>query len=206
MSGTRALFASIGASVSLVAAAALSLLAVSAVFAFGGWSTPVAESARQSALVLTADAAPKHATAAKPVKLPAPVHASRASRAAARASGAAKPAPRADAALATNRSARTHGSIAGVTSHDLSLPQGPDAKPQAPAPPAKKAAGDGVRTAGDDISSKVQNAGNALSQITDELLPPVTKTVQSVVNILAALLRRTTNGLGTVVDGALPAK
>ena len=70
MSGTRALFASIGASVSLVAAAALSLLAVSAVFAFGGWSTPVAESARQSALVLTTDATPKRAAGAKPVKLP----------------------------------------------------------------------------------------------------------------------------------------
>ena len=57
MSGTRALFASIGASVFLVAAAALSLLAVSAVFAFGGWSDPVAESGRQTALVLAADVA-----------------------------------------------------------------------------------------------------------------------------------------------------
>ena len=90
MSGTRALFASIGASVSLVAAAALSLLAVSAVFAFGGWSAPVAESARQSALVLTTDAAPGRAAGTKAVKLPAPMHASRASRAAARASAAAK--------------------------------------------------------------------------------------------------------------------
>jgi hypothetical protein len=203
MSGTRALFASIGASVSLVAAAALSLLAVSAVFAFGGWSSPVGESARQSALVLTADAAPKRAAAAKPVKLPAPTHASRASRSAAHVAATGKPSQRTAAALVTNRSARTHGSAAGVTNPNLSLPQASDAKPSAP---AKKAAGDGVRTAGDDISSKVQNAGNALSQITDELLPPVTKTVQSVVNILAALLRRTTNGLGTVVDGALPAK
>jgi hypothetical protein len=206
MSGTRALFASIGASVSLVVAAALSLLAVSAVFAFGGWSTPVTGSARQSALVLTADAAPKRAAGAKPVKLPAPMHGSRASRSAARVATARKPAVRAAAALVTNRSARTHGSVAAVTSPSLSLPQPSDAKPSAPASPAKKAAGDGVRTAGDDISSTVQSAGTALSQITDELLPPVTKTVQSVVNILAALLRRTTNGLGGVVDGALPAK
>ncbi len=206
MSGTRALFASIGASVSLVAAAALSLLAVSAVFAFGGWSAPVAESARQSALVLTTDAAPGRAAGTKAVKLPAPMHASRASRAAARASAAAKPSPRANAALAANRSATSRGSVAGVTNLDLSLPQGSDAKPQAPAPPARKAAGDGVRTAGDDISSTVQNAGNALTQITNELLPPVTKTVQTVVNVLAALLRRATNGVGSVVDGALPAK
>jgi hypothetical protein len=204
MSGTRALFASIGASVSLVAAAALSLLAVSAVFAFGGWSTPVGDSARQSALVLTADAAPKRAAAAKPVELPAPMHASRASRSTAHVAATGKPSQRAAATLVTNRSARTHGSAAGVANPNLSLPQPSDAKP-APAP-AKKAAGDGVRTAGDDISSTVQNAGTALSQITDELLPPVTKTVQSVVNILAALLRRTTNGLGGVVDSALPAK
>jgi hypothetical protein len=207
MSGTRALFASIGASVSLVVAAALSLLAVSAVFAFGGWSTPVADSTRQSALVLTADAAPKPLAAAKPVKLPAPVHGSRQSRAVAHATGTAKSSLRDNAALAQSRSARTHGSIAGVTGSDLSLPQTPAAKPPAaPTTPARKAAGDGVRTAGDDISSKVQNAGNALTQVTDELLPPVTKTVQSVVNILAALLRRTTNGLGGVVDGALPTK
>lgn len=205
MSGTRALFASIGASVSLVAAAALSLLAVSAVFAFGGWSMPVAESARQSALVLTTDAAPKRAASTKPVKLPAPIHSSRASRAAVRASGAAKSSGAA-AALSANRSAGSHGSIAGVTSPDLRLPQAADAKPAAPAPPAKKAAGDGVRTAGEDLSSTVQSTGNALTQITNELLPPVTKTVQTVVNVLAALLRRTTNGLGSVVDGALPAK
>lgn len=204
MSGTRALFASIGASVSLVVAAALSLLAVSAVFAFGGWSTPVAESARQSALVLTTDATPKRTAGVKPVKLPAPMHSSREARAATRAS-AAKPSARAATALVTNRSARTRGSVAGVTSPDLSLPQTSDAKPLSPAP-AKKAAGDGVRTAGDDLSSTVQNAGNALTQVTDELLPPVTKTVQTVVNIVAALLRRTTDGLGSVVDGALPAK
>ena len=206
MSGTRALFASIGASVLLVAAAALSLLAVSAVFAFGGWSPPVAESTRQSALVLTADAAPKRAASTKPVKLPAPI---RAVRAATRTAASAKPPPRAAAAaaLVTSRLARTRGSIAAVTSPGLSLPQGPDAKPASPAPPpAKKAAGDGVRTAGEDLSSTVQSTGNALSQVTNELLPPVTRTVQTVANIVAALLRRTTNGVGTVVDGTLPAK
>ena len=52
MSGTRALFTSIGVSFSLVAAAALSLLAVSAVFAFGGWSDPVVEPINQAAIVL----------------------------------------------------------------------------------------------------------------------------------------------------------
>lgn len=205
MSGTRALFASIGASVSLIAAAALSLLAVSAVFAFGGWSDPVAESVRQSALVLTADAAPKHASSAKPVKLSAPIHRRSGSRSAvSRAKGSAKPRPQAAPALAAGRSPKTHGSVAAVTSPELSLPQSPAAaKPQAPA--AKKSPGDGVRTAGDDLSSTVQNAGDALSQVTNDLLPPVTKTVQSVVNLLAALLRRTTNTVGGVVD-VLPAK
>jgi hypothetical protein len=203
MSGTRALFASIGASVSLVAAAALSLLAVSAVFAFGGWSDPVAESVRQSALVLPPDAAPKRVAAAKPVKLPAPIHRSRATRAAALAPPVAKPSPRTGAALVTGRSARTKGSVGAGANPDLKLPD--TAGKQPPVPP-KKAAGDGVRSAGDDLSGAVQSTGNKLGEVTDALLPPVTNAVQSVVNILAALLRRTTNGLAGAVDGVLPAR
>ncbi len=206
MSGTRALFASIGASVALVAAAALSLLGVSAVFAFGGWSPPVAESARQSALVLTADAAPKHTAAAKPVKLPAPARASRESRAVAQASRPARTSVRADAAPAQSRSARTHSSVAAVTSPELSPPSAAVRPPAPSAPPAKKAAGDGVRSAGDDVAATVQSAGTALAGTTSVLLPPVTESVQTVVNVLAALLNRTTNGVGTVVDGALPVK
>jgi hypothetical protein len=205
MSGTRALFASIGASVSLVAAAALSLLAVSAVFAFGGWSDPVAESARQSALVLTTDASPSRGSSAQPVKLPAPTHGNRESRAVARAAAPAKPSLRAAAALATGRSARTHGSIGAVTSPELRPPDTSTVQ-QSPPPPARKAPGDGVRSAGADLSATVQNTGNALSQVTSELLPPVTNTVQTVVNIVAALLRRTTGGVAGALDGALPAK
>src|SRR5688500_1164306 len=89
MSGTRALFASIGASVLLVAAAALSRLAVSAVFAFGGWSDPVAESGQQTALVLADDGAGRQNARQKPLVLPPRP----ASRAASRPAVATTPAP-----------------------------------------------------------------------------------------------------------------
>ena len=52
MGGSRALFASMGTSVVLVAAAAISLLVVSAVVAFGGWQDDIKGSAHPSAIVL----------------------------------------------------------------------------------------------------------------------------------------------------------
>ncbi|MDP2711864.1 MAG: hypothetical protein Q8O56_11655, partial [Solirubrobacteraceae bacterium] len=73
---------------SLVAAAALSLLAVSAVFAFGGWSDPVAESVRQSALVIGADDAQARTAERAPIVL-----APRPSAPARRASPPARSAP-----------------------------------------------------------------------------------------------------------------
>src|SRR5918998_4331980 len=51
MGDTKALFASLGAGITLVAAAALALLTISAVFAFGGWSNPVSEAVTKPALV-----------------------------------------------------------------------------------------------------------------------------------------------------------
>ncbi|HEV2057874.1 MAG TPA: hypothetical protein VGR11_00870, partial [Solirubrobacteraceae bacterium] len=92
MSGTRALFASIGASVSLVAAAALSLLAVSAVFAFGGWSDPNAHSGAQTPLILAGATEMSLATEQKPLVL-APRERSRPTRSAASARASAPSQP-----------------------------------------------------------------------------------------------------------------
>ncbi|MDP8967222.1 MAG: hypothetical protein M3N04_01335, partial [Actinomycetota bacterium] len=58
MAGTKALFASIGAGAALVAAAALSLLAVSALFAFGGWADAATQSAERSPLVFAGSTLP----------------------------------------------------------------------------------------------------------------------------------------------------
>lgn len=204
MTGTRALFASIGASVLLVAAAALSLLAVSAVFAFGGWSDPVAESPRQEALVL-ATAGDQHRQGAKreAFVLPARTAAAR-SRPATRTTAAAQGRGRA-ADRAAISSAATRSSKASFSSPPVSSPETQIVAPQAVTAP-KKTAGDRVRTGGEAISGKVQKTGDALAQITDPLLPPVTAATQKVLNLVAELLRRTTDGLGRTVDTVLPAQ
>jgi hypothetical protein len=204
MTGTRALLASIGASVLLVAAAALSLLAVSAVFAFGGWSDPVAESARQSSLVLSSDAGGNRSgTKTTAIVLPARAAAERS-----RPAGGAKSAGPARAAAADQAaiepSAR-RASKASFTPPAVSSPETQTVRPQAPAAP-KKTAGEGVRTVGDGLSGKVQNAGDALAQITDPLLPPVTAATQKVLDLVDELLRRTTDDLGRTVDRVLPAQ
>jgi len=199
MSGTRALFASIGASVLLVAAAALCLLAVSAVFAFGGWSDPVAESARQTALVLAVDEAggdKKRAFVLPPRERTQPSR-----------PGARTTAPQQGSARATDQAVITPGtSIRPKASFTPTAdpPRAQDLAPQAPAP--KKSAGDGVRTAGEGLSGTVQSTGDALAQIIDPLLPPVTAAAQKVLNVVAELLRRTTRGLGSTVDRVLPAQ
>jgi hypothetical protein len=201
MSGTRALFASIGASVLLVAAAALSLLAVSAVFAFGGWSDPVAESGQQTALVLAVDGAGRQNAKQTALVLP-PRPASRASRPAVGTTsvpqGRARAAEQAAITPATNR--RPKASFTPPPPVDS-----PAGEPKAPAAPPK-AAGDGVRSAGEGLSGTVQSTGDALAQLTDPLLPPVTAATQKVLNLVAEVLRRTTDGLGSTVDRALPAK
>jgi len=201
MSGTRALFASIGASVLLVAAAALCLLVVSAVFAFGGWSDPVAESARQTALVLAVDEAGDGGDKKRAFVLP-PRERTQPSRPPARTT-----APEQGSARATDQAVITPAtSIRPKASFTPTAdpPRAQDLAPQAPAP--KKSAGDGVRTAGEGLSGTVQSTGDALAQIIDPLLPPVTAATQKVLNAVAELLRRTTRGLGSTVDRGLPAQ
>ena len=202
MSGTRALFASIGASVSLVAAAALCLLAVSALFAFGGWSDPVAQSARQTALILDdGRSGPVRTASSKPIVL------------AARAQGSAS---RSDlAAATTGPRARTSATEAGISTSaqsrparaSIDPPRARDAEPQSVTPPApaapRKSAADGVRTAGEGLSGKVQGTADALAQIADPLLPPVAAATQKVLNAVAELLRRSTDGVAGTVDGLL---
>jgi hypothetical protein len=201
MSGTRALFASIGASLSIVVAAAMSLLAVSALFAFGGWSDPIAESARQTSLTL-ADSNARQPVKLKALVLPARprAHAPRlAASAPARSQGNARAAAQAAITPATSRAPKA----SLETTPSAGTPT-PTADPQAAAAP-KKSAGDGVRSAGEGLSGTVRNTGDALAQLTAPLLPPVTAATQKVLNAVALLLRRTTDGLGNVVDHALPA-
>jgi hypothetical protein len=199
MGSTRALFASIGVSVSLVAAAALSLFTVSIVIAFGGWSAGMGESAAPSALVIagtTTTPSKSHASrrSADPVVLRAPAH--RGER-----HVAAAPAPVAPAR--TPRLAAARVLRHPVVTQAPDRPQPVSAPPGETPTPAKKhtpPAGDAVRRLGDDLSSAAQNTGKALSDVTAPLAPPVSSAVQKVLDAVAEVLQRTTNGLGGTLD------
>lgn len=189
MAHTRAMLASIGASVVLVAAAALGLLAISAVFAFGGWADPVTTSVARPALIVAATTpGAREPTKRSPVVLPAPKR--------------AHPRPAARPSAPTRPAAQTthHPAIGGVTGSARVAVQ-PTEHPEPPAAPSAPAAGDGVRKVGKDLSGTVQSAGSALAEATQPLGPPISAAVQQVLNVIAALLRRSTDGVGNVVDG-----
>ncbi|HUR84642.1 MAG TPA: hypothetical protein VMY78_04795 [Solirubrobacteraceae bacterium] len=197
MGSTRALFASIGVSVSLVAAAALSLFTVSVVIAFGGWSAGMGSATTPQALVFdgtTTTAARSDASrlaSARPVVMRAP----------------AQPRPqRAEAAPARAASAPARATNATVVSRRSIVSQAPQYIPPADPPAAKPApapvshAGDGVRRVGEGLSSTAQKTGSALGDVTAPLGPPVSEAVQKVLDLVAAVLQRTTNGLGGTLD------
>ncbi|MEA2148196.1 MAG: hypothetical protein QOD69_26 [Solirubrobacteraceae bacterium] len=197
MGSTRALFASIGVSVSLIAAAALSLFAVSVVIAFGGWSAGIGESGPATTLVFASHPAPaKHGRAHKAAVAPVVLHAAAPSR------PRTSPPPRAHAIARTGSDAH-----ARVISHAM-ITSGPP-KPVVQAPPApapaavvqtKPATGDGVRRVGEGLSSTVEGTGKALAAVTAPLGPPVTAAVQKVIDLVATLLQRTTSSLAGTLD------
>lgn len=202
MEGTRALFASIGASVALVAAAALSLLTISAVFAFGGWSAPASPFPEEPALVLASVSGdgPITASGASPIVAPAPAR--RAERrdtarpAASRPRAASAPAP-----AATRASA---GSPRVVSPPPIEWEEAGEGA--VPAPPAARKTGDHVRKVGDSLSATVEGTGAALASVTQPLSPPVSVVVQQVLNVVAEVINRATDGLGGAVDTLLTPK
>jgi hypothetical protein len=200
MGSTRALFASIGVSVSLVAAAALSLFAVSVLIAFGGWSAGMGESAPPAALVIAGTtttqskgASARHSTA--PVVLRARAPRPQRHAAVARPRAVSKPVRRPAAARVVHHPQVTHAPA--LRPQPV---QPPVAAAPAPAPKHVAPTGDGVRRLGDDLSSVAQNTGKALGEVTAPLAPPVSSAVQKVLDLVATTLQKTTNGLGGTLD------
>ena len=198
MGSTRALFASIGVSVSLVAAAALSLFTVSVVIAFGGWSAGMGSATTPTALVFDGFSAmpsqrePTRLASSDPVVMRAPAqqHARRAETTPARA--AAAPAGPTAATIVRGRSTVSRA----PTNTQPAEP--PVAAKPAPAPQTH--AGDAVRRVGEGLSSTAQKTGTALSDVTAPLGPPVSEAVQKVLDLVALVLQRTTNSLGGTLD------
>ena len=190
MGGARALIASLGASISLVAGAALSLLVVSFVFAYDGLVGEVGETRAQAALrvqVLSPQARARNDTprAAAPVVVRA---------------RAPRPAP-----AVRERPARRpieNGEQSNRTFKKGTPPPPPPPPPPPVAGPTPRdpTVGDGVRDLGAGLSGTVQNTGQALGQAAAPLGPPVTQAVQAVFDLVAALLQGATGALGGTVD------
>jgi len=199
MGGARALIASLGASFSLVAGAALSLLVVSFVFAYDGFSGGVDLPPPASALVLESGATQAAPAGAKArgttdtavVIRPAPA-ASRAKSSESRTSGSQR----------QGTPTAAPGFDPGV--RDL-VPHAPN--PSAPSAPAPRppAVGDGVRDVGEAVSATVQGTGKSAKDVTAPLLgPPVAQAVQDVLDLLTSVLTKTAAALGGVVDSTIP--
>jgi hypothetical protein len=196
MGTTRALFASIGVSVSLVAAAALSLFTVSVVIAFGGWSAGLGESAPATALVFGPSAGARTTDVKASKGMPAVVLPA-AQRSASRPATASPPA---QAAATPGASAQ-----ARVISHSVitaaPTPMVSDNPPMAvPTAAPKPATGDGVRRVGTDLSSTAHTTGKALADVIAPLGPPISAAVQKVLDVVGALLRRATDSLAGSLD------
>jgi hypothetical protein len=206
MGGTRTLIASLGASAVLVATGALALLALSVVFAFGGWSGPLSQSADRPALVFAAPNLPDAAdgqviATGEAIVAPAP----RATAARREDRSADVIGPRARRAPGHAAASVSTGGVASVPNPTLPSPSpSPAVAPPPPAPVAARKTGDHVRQIGTSLRSKLQQTGTTLADATLPLAPPVSAAVQKVLNLVADIVHRTTDGLGNTLDALLP--
>ena len=196
MGGARALIASVGASISLVAGAALALLFVSFLFAYDGLGGGGDEPTTHAALVVDGGSAvsPRRVTgaardaAAVVIKTPAarPVR-----------DVVGRPATR-DVAQESSAGVETRPAPAASGVPEL----GAAADPSGTSNPGgtRPATGDGVRDLGESVGTTVGETGDA----TAPLGPPVSQAVQDVLDLVQELLKGATDGLAGTLDTALP--
>lgn len=206
MGGTRALLASLGASASLVAGAALSLLAASFVFAYDGIVGSVDASPGRTSLQVSsltfqerADGGTAGADMTPALVVERPK------------SAAAKPtAAKSELRVATGGSSKRERAPAAPGMSRLAPPVAapapalaPPPKPAAPAKAPTSKTGDGVRKLGDDVGDTVRDTANAVGGVVQPLSPPVSQAVEKVLDVIAAVVQRAVNGLAGALDEVL---
>jgi len=203
-----ALIASIGTSAMLVAAVTISLLSVSAVFALGGFEgSRDASSADELVLDLQSRSGSGSEARSGSGGSDRPAAVAVVERSPARSRGPARRSARNGDTVRASAASTARASSA--TSRVSALGEGtanPAPEVQQPAGPRnnKRAPnlGDGVRQLGDGVSSAVRQTGSKLAVATKPLMP-VSAAVQQVLDLLAAVLKGTTDALGGVL-GARP--
>jgi hypothetical protein len=209
MRSTRALFASIGASISLVAAAALALLTVSAVVALEGWPG-LGESKARPALVVdgitlpkpgaTASATPAVVLPAAPRPRPRPARVAKARKAV--SAPAVRTTDKAASRPPVSKPSPAPDIVAPVLPASTSEPSRPKL-PAAPKAPSVADVGDGVREAGEGLSATVQSVGKTLNTVAAPLAPPVGQALEDLTKLVAALLQKSTNLVGGTLNNVL---
>jgi hypothetical protein len=199
MGGARALIASLGASISLVAGAALSLLFVSFLFAYNGLGGAADEPTTHAALRVDSRRTLTPRSPADSSRGAAPVVIRTAAASPARDSVVRTQTPSVAREASTGVQTSRAPGVSGVP--DLGAAASPStSNPGASGP----ATGDGVRDLGDGVSTTVGETGDAAGDATAPLGPPVSAAVQQVLNIVQDLLKGATDGLAGTLDTALP--
>ena len=196
MGGARALIASLGASFSLVAGAALSLLVISFVFAYDGLAGSGYDGTGANAQVVVPDLAATTASVRQG-----------SSRAANAVVIAAAPAarPAVDQRPAARKPAAADGDVETRTpaTPRVLIPKSNDDSTSSGSESQGSGAGDGVRELGDSVTSAIDDTGAAATGVTATLGPPVSETVQELLNLLNGLIEGATDGLGGALDATL---
>jgi len=197
MGGTRAVLASLGASVSLVAGAALALLAASFIFAYDGIFGSVDASPGKTSLQVASLAFQERGGGASAGSDTTPTLVVEPRKPAAARRSAPKSQARAETGVSENR----------APSSGVKTPPPPDAapapQPAAPAKPQTSKTGDGVRKLGDKVADTVQDTGKALGGAVQPLSPPVSQAVEKVLDVIATVVQNAVNGLAGALDASL---
>lgn len=197
MGGTRAVLASLGASVSLVAGAALALLAASFIFAYDGIVGSVDASPGQTSLQVASLAFEERGGGANAGSDTTPTLVVEPRKPAAAKRSAPKSQARAETGVSENR----------APSSGVKTPPPPAAapapQPAAPAKPQTSKTGDGVRKLGDEVADAVQDTGKALGGAVQPLSPPVSQAVEKVLDVIATVVQNVVNGLAGALDASL---
>lgn len=200
MGSMRALFASLGASAAVLAAAALALLVVSALLAAGSGAGDLRPAGAWPALILggAADSDPDisaygfERSAATPLVLRATARRERPKRLRTGPAIVAAPVP------------IPHATLRPIVRRPPATVAVPLQPPAPPAVTSRRRSGDAVRHVGIDLSSTVRTTGTALADAATPLGPPVSQALQDVLDGLATVLERTTDGIGAVLDRIQP--
>lgn len=207
MRTARALIASIGASVMLVAAVTVSLLTVSAVFALGGFEgSRDASSADEIVLDLERRSGSPQQSAALSKQVAVAVVDRRPAPRAARARQPARHRDTVRSAAATASAPDETSSAAGLGEGTAGQPPVAEQRPVAPAAPRQRAPriGDGVRQLGDGVSASVRQTGTKLADATAPLGQPVSAAVEQLLTVVAAVIKGTTGVLGGLLGAQQP--